>query len=885
MKHLLFALLFIPGFVHAQNTGLFIDSAGHVGVGKDTVWQPLQVFVDTGLTVEALDQQSSEMGNTSGILITPSVSDGQSFTCGKSGELMKISLRMSTENSAGSGMLEMKLRSGSAPTGPVITTKSFSIFDNVLQWYDVDLDPGTFVSDGDPFFIEISHISGDNGVWDWVDGTNPYAGGSSWQNGGSWFNITNSDLVIRTYIANAIKSNVFGVTSEAKVQINDYTLPRFDGSNGQVMTTDGVGNLTWQGVSTPSASQSIEDGDGDTKVQAEKNSDEDVIRFDVEGVEVARLDSATFHIEAPGRSLFIGKDAGIDDDGSGNENTFVGYEAGKTNTSGYFNTAIGYNTMFSNEDGDNNTAIGFRSLFHNTSGYFNSANGAYTLNKNISGTCNTANGNQALFNNTTGSVNTAIGCVSLLNNQTGSYNTANGYAALFSNIEGDSNTAVGYHALFSNTEGNTNTASGHKALWSNTMGSSNVAIGPNALATNTVRSFLVAVGDSALYKNSTGQWNTALGSQALRYNSGGSSNVAVGQQSLYSNTSGAGNTAVGSKALEENTLGSDNTAVGASAMRNSASGNNNTATGSGALFSNSGDNNTALGHRAMYTNSGDHNTAVGYQALNSNLSGYSNSSLGYRSLYNNQGGHSNTAIGYKASLFNSSGYNNVSVGDSTLHWNTSGQSNTAVGKQALYNNGLGSFNTAIGYDANTISSNFTNSMGLGYDADPNSSNTVHVGNNSITWIGGQVGWSTYSDSRFKSNINEEVVGLEFINRLRPVTYNFDLDKMQDWKAANHGEQDTSDYPEKYEIETHRFSGFIAQEVEMAANQSNYTFSGLNAPKNDKDFYSLRYAEFVVPLVKSVQELSKENEDLRNQNTDLLDLIRSLERRVSNLEGQ
>ena len=48
------------------------------------------------------------------------------------------------------------------------------------------------------------------------------------------------------------------------------------------------------------------------------------------------------------------------------------------------------------------------------------------------------------------------------------------------------------------------------------------------------------------------------------------------------------------------------------------------------------------------------------------------------------------------------------------------------------------------------------------------------------------------------------------------------------------------------------SGFIAQEVEQAAKELGYDFSGVDAPKNDKDFYGLRYAEFTVPLVKAVQ---------------------------------
>ena len=51
----------------------------------------------------------------------------------------------------------------------------------------------------------------------------------------------------------------------------------------------------------------------------------------------------------------------------------------------------------------------------------------------------------------------------------------------------------------------------------------------------------------------------------------------------------------------------------------------------------------------------------------------------------------------------------------------------------------------------------------------------------------------------------------------------------------------------------RYTGFLAQEVEEAARSVGFDFSGVDKPKNANDLYSLRYAEFVVPLVKAVQE--------------------------------
>jgi hypothetical protein len=131
-------------------------------------------------------------------------------------------------------------------------------------------------------------------------------------------------------------------------------------------------------------------------------------------------------------------------------------------------------------------------------------------------------------------------------------------------------------------------------------------------------------------------------------------------------------------------------------------------------------------------------------------------------------------------------------------------------------------------------------------------NHINIGNMSVSWIGGQVGWGTYSDARMKTSVQPDVPGLAFISKLRPVTYHIDTRKQ--WGIANPGIRDTSAfYPEKYDIEKIRFSGFLAQEVEAAAQAAGYDFSGVVAPKEGKGLYSIRYAEFVVPLVKAVQE--------------------------------
>ena len=68
-------------------------------------------------------------------------------------------------------------------------------------------------------------------------------------------------------------------------------------------------------------------------------------------------------------------------------------------------------------------------------------------------------------------------------------------------------------------------------------------------------------------------------------------------------------------------------------------------------------------------------------------------------------------------------------------------------------------------------------------------------------------------------------------------------------------------------------------VEQAAKETGYEFSGVDKPKNSTDFYGLRYAEFVVPLVKGmqeqqqmIQELQKKISLLEEQNKILLQLV-------------
>lgn len=74
----------------------------------------------------------------------------------------------------------------------------------------------------------------------------------------------------------------------------------------------------------------------------------------------------------------------------------------------------------------------------------------------------------------------------------------------------------------------------------------------------------------------------------------------------------------------------------------------------------------------------------------------------------------------------------------------------------------------------------------------------------------------------------------------------------------------------------RQSGFIAQEVKAVIQSLGIYFKGVDTPQSEKDFYGIRYAEFVVPLTKAVQELCTKNYELEALNQKQNKLISKIQ---------
>jgi hypothetical protein len=401
---------------------------------------------------------------------------------------------------------------------------------------------------------------------------------------------------------------------------------------------------------------------------------------------------------------------------------------------------------------------------------------------------------------------------------------------------------------------------GTRAGFNWTTGSDGTVIGEEAGFNNTTGSDNTFIGEDAGYNNTTASDNTFIGSAAGRQNTTGFRNTFVGSDAGYDNSTGYRNTAVGDSAGIDIGVGFYNTFIGQAAGAATEHADFNTFVGARAGWDNNRTNSTTNANR---------NTYVGYYAGYSNREGEDNVGMGYKANFGSTVRQRNTFIGSDAFVnaddITSIGYDTYSTGQysclvgSLVDIRSIGA--IGIGYQANIANNS-EYSIAIGYQADVDSSynigignnvviNAGNSIAIGSGVIVNNDNEVVIGNAATSVIGGSVNWTATSDGRFKSNIEENVVGLNFINNLRPVTYQMDHEKIYSFNGIEAPDYLRSALESKNKV---RYSGFIAQEVAEQAKAVGYDFSGVKTPQNDQDSYGLRYAEFVVPLVKSTQEL-------------------------------
>ncbi len=154
----------------------------------------------------------------------------------------------------------------------------------------------------------------------------------------------------------------------------------------------------------------------------------------------------------------------------------------------------------------------------------------------------------------------------------------------------------------------------------------------------------------------------------------------------------------------------------------------------------------------------------------------------------------------------------------------------------------------------------TNSFALGIGASSTGSNEVVIGNTTTTSVAPAANnncslgtpsfqWSniytqnvvTVSDRNEKQEIKECELGLDFINKLKPVSYKFNSQKDNDNRIHH---------------------GLIAQEVEEILPIENHIVQTSIIDGIKK--YGLVYTEIISPLIKSIQELNTRLKYLENK---------------------
>ena len=376
-----------------------------------------------------------------------------------------------------------------------------------------------------------------------------------------------------------------------------------------------------------------------------------------------------------------------------------------------------------------------------------------------------------------------------------------------------------------------------------------------------ISSGLIAVGDASatpthLLDLINGDINTQnnkgylINNSYVLWNNNHAQDIFVGVGAGNATMTGHYITSVGNLAGHANTSGTYNSFFGY------ASGCNNT----------QGQYNTAIGHTALASNTtGNGNTITGYVAGYHNTTGTNNTFIGTQAGYNNTSGNYNTAIGAYTGQANTTGINNTYLGYYAGQQTTTGGYNTCIGYYAGQSNIYGTNNTYLGYNANGNANNYSRSTAIGNGAIFTDNDMIFFGTAAVQHVESPVIIHVYSDGRFKTNIQENVKGLEFINKLRPVTYqtntqqldNFIIQNLPDSIKTMH--QAGVDFAPSTAI---IHSGFIAQEVDSVANLCGFVSSIVHKPANNADPYALAYGELVVPLVKAVQELNKKVDSLQ-----------------------
>lgn len=252
----------------------------------------------------------------------------------------------------------------------------------------------------------------------------------------------------------------------------------------------------------------------------------------------------------------------------------------------------------------------------------------------------------------------------------------------------------------------------------------------------------------------------------------------------------------------------------------------------------SSSNNVALGFNASLATAQPSpsfigNTFIGVNVGQSATTGHNNVSVGGESGFALTTGSFNTFVGTSAGLAQSTSSGNTLIGHGTGYSYTSMTDCTMVGQTA-------------GAQLGFLTSTGTNLTLLGNDATPSGtavSNQITLGDSAITSLRCAVTSITaLSDERDKTNIEPLDYGLDLIEQLNPVSF--------DWNTRDGKKVGVPDF------------GFIAQD--LATVEDSYDAERLALTLRDNpEKLEASPARLIPIMVKAIQELSARIEELEN----------------------
>jgi len=226
-------------------------------------------------------------------------------------------------------------------------------------------------------------------------------------------------------------------------------------------------------------------------------------------------------------------------------------------------------------------------------------------------------------------------------------------------------------------------------------------------------------------------------------------------------------------------------------------------------------------------------------------------------------GINNLAIGTDAGIAISSGNSNVLIGQSSGKVLTGGENiaigsrsmekavttNTsiAIGTMSSFNMTGGASNTVIGQGAGWTLATGSNNTCVGNNADVSAAavqNEITLGDGNVTALRCQVTSITaLSDARDKKNIEDLKVGLDFIDDLKPVTF--------EWDTRDGAKKDIKEV------------GFIAQDLDEVQQKHGIEDHLQLVLKNNPDKLEASQGKLIPILVQAIKDLKKEIDQLKN----------------------